>query len=79
MVYLCTWLVNNVTCYGCLLGLKSSNTKLILYKYIIMPVHSDRLLVAKKFDILKPSVAKTCNISSVGINICVQLSVAIDL
>jgi hypothetical protein len=24
MVYICTWLMNNVTCYGCLLGMKSS-------------------------------------------------------
>jgi hypothetical protein len=35
-------------------------------------------LVAKKFDILKPLVTTTCNRSSVGVNICVQLSVAIN-
>ena len=43
-----------------------------------MPVHSYWLLVAKKFDILKPLVAKTCDRWSVGINICVKLSVAIN-
>ena len=43
-----------------------------------MPVHSDRLLVAKKFDILEPLVAKTCDRSSVCINICVKLSIAIN-
>ena len=52
------------------------NTKLI--SYIIVSIHSDRLLVAKKFYILKPLVAKTCNRSSVGINASVQLSVAIN-
>jgi hypothetical protein len=35
-------------------------------------------LVAKKFDILKPLVTTTCNRSSVGVNICVQLSIAIN-
>jgi len=45
---------------------------------MIISIHSDRLLVAKKFDILKPLVAKTCNRSSVAINICVQRSVAIN-
>jgi hypothetical protein len=53
------------------------NMKLIIL-YIIVLVYSDWLLVAKKFDILKPLVAKTCNRSSVGINICVQLLVAIN-
>ena len=54
-----------------------ANMKLIIL-YIIVSIHSDGLLVAKKFDILKPLVAQTCNRSSVGINICVQLSVAIN-
>ena len=45
---------------------------------MIISIHSDRLLVAKKFDILKPLVTKTCDRSSVGINICVKLSVTIN-
>ena len=53
------------------------NVKLGLYK--IMPVHSDWSLVAKKFDILKPLVAKTCDRSLVAINICVNQSAAINL
>ena len=53
------------------------NVKLVLYK--IVPVHSDWSLVAKKFDILKPLVAKTCGRSLVAINICVNQSVAINL
>ena len=45
---------------------------------MIISIHSDRLLVAKNFDILKPLIAKTCNRLSVAINISVQLSVAIN-
>jgi hypothetical protein len=40
-----------------------------------MPVHSDKLLVAKKFYITKPIVAKMSNRLFVGINISVQLLV----
>jgi hypothetical protein len=46
---------------------------------MIISVHSDWLLVAKKLDIHKLLVAKTCNKSSVGINISVQGLVAINL
>jgi hypothetical protein len=45
---------------------------------MIVPVHSDKLLVVKTFDIVKRSVAKTCDRSSVVINISVQSSVAIN-
>ena len=43
-----------------------------------MPVHSDGLVVAKKFNILEPLVAITCDRSLVVINTSIQLSVAVN-